>query len=164
MVLAVTLTDERLAGVVGVALLLTAIAAFVVEAHAPGLGVPSVFGTACLIAGAVFLYRSTLPTDIAVGLTVGSVAVIGALFTVGARLGLRAQSEPRAHRRPSELVGQEGIVTTAIAPTGVVRAGGESWTARSDVEIPTGAHVRVTGADGLTLEVVPIPIRRGSSS
>ena len=56
-------------------------------------------------------------------------------------------------------IGTAGIARTAIAPSGVVNAAGEEWTATSvgDVPIASGARVRVVGHDGLTLMVEPEP-------
>ena len=50
----------------------------------------------------------------------------------------------------------EGIVTQDIDPTvgaGRINVGGEDWAARSPEVIVAGVKVRVTGADGIVLEV-----------
>jgi membrane-bound serine protease (ClpP class) len=54
--------------------------------------------------------------------------------------------------------GAVGSVRSALAPTGVVYAAGEEWTARSrdERQITPGTPVRVVGQDGLTLIVEPI--------
>jgi len=55
------------------------------------------------------------------------------------------------------LVGMEGVVTTALAPVGVVQVASERWTAESTAgAMPTGARVRVVGTEGLRLRVAPI--------
>jgi membrane-bound ClpP family serine protease len=56
-------------------------------------------------------------------------------------------------------IGTQGIAKTTLAPSGVVYAVGEDWTARSDgaTAIASGARVRVVGQDGLTLIVVAEP-------
>jgi membrane protein implicated in regulation of membrane protease activity len=62
--------------------------------------------------------------------------------------------------RTDTLVGLMAEVTQAIDPvlgTGRVNVGGQDWAARSPTIVPTGAHVRVTGADGILLLVSPIP-------
>jgi membrane-bound ClpP family serine protease len=53
--------------------------------------------------------------------------------------------------------GSDGVVKRAIAPTGIVYAVGEEWSARSasGSDIPAGEPVRVVGQDGLTLIVEP---------
>ena len=58
--------------------------------------------------------------------------------------------------RTATLVGREGVVTHDIDPTvglGRVNVGGEDWAARSTESIAAGVKVRVTGADGIVLEV-----------
>lgn len=60
--------------------------------------------------------------------------------------------------------GTTGVVTSALAPSGIVRAVGEEWTARSasGADIAPGQHVIVTGQDGLVLIVEPAPVSTGS--
>ncbi|HXU09256.1 MAG TPA: NfeD family protein, partial [Blastocatellia bacterium] len=42
---------------------------------------------------------------------------------------------------------------TAVAPQGTIFVRGELWRARSRMNIAPGERVRVTGMDGLTLDV-----------
>jgi membrane-bound ClpP family serine protease len=51
--------------------------------------------------------------------------------------------------------GTRGVAATDLGPSGIVRAVGEEWSARSadDRTIPEGTPVRVTDHDGLTLIV-----------
>jgi membrane-bound serine protease (ClpP class) len=53
------------------------------------------------------------------------------------------------------LVGERGEVVEACAPIGLVRVRGELWRARCEEPLGVGSLVRVTGVDGLTLEVEP---------
>jgi membrane-bound serine protease (ClpP class) len=53
------------------------------------------------------------------------------------------------------LVGEEATVVEPCAPEGTVRLRGEIWKARSSFPCAAGERVRVTGVDGLTLEVEP---------
>ena len=56
----------------------------------------------------------------------------------------------RSARRP------QGVVTVDIDPAvgaGRVNVGGEDWAARSAMPMPAGTKIRVTGADGIVLEV-----------
>jgi membrane-bound serine protease (ClpP class) len=66
----------------------------------------------------------------------------------------------QARRRPAqtgreELVGEVGVVRSALQPSGLVFVHGEIWRARSEGEpIPAGEVIRVKGIeDGLVLEV-----------
>jgi membrane-bound serine protease (ClpP class) len=53
------------------------------------------------------------------------------------------------------LVGEPGEVVEACEPTGRVRVRGELWNARCREPLGVGRMVRVTGVDGLTLEIEP---------
>jgi membrane-bound ClpP family serine protease len=54
------------------------------------------------------------------------------------------------------LLGATGIASTPIAPTGIVMAQGEAWTARSrHGSIRPGESLTVVGVDGLELIVEP---------
>ena len=58
--------------------------------------------------------------------------------------------------RTDTMIGRHGVVTHDIDTTlggGRVNVGGEDWAARSSELIATGTKVRVTGADGIVLEV-----------
>ncbi|MCW3848733.1 NfeD family protein [Sphingomonas sp. LB-2] len=64
-------------------------------------------------------------------------------------------SDPLLNDRVARLIGQ--VVTVAepiVAGQGRVRVGDSEWTARG-ADAPAGAHVRITGANGNTLEVEP---------
>ncbi len=51
------------------------------------------------------------------------------------------------------ITGAVGYVQKAIDPVGTVYVRGESWTARSDMPLPTGTAIAVVEQDGLTLFV-----------
>lgn len=60
--------------------------------------------------------------------------------------------------RTGLLIGREGVVTHDIDPivgAGRVNVGGEDWAARSSQPIGAGRRIKVVGADGIVLEVVP---------
>jgi len=70
--------------------------------------------------------------------------------------------EPRGFQRlpvasgAALLVGSLGVAKTELAPTGIVRAGSDEWSAVSEGgPIPQGAAVRVRRVDGLRLIVGP---------
>jgi membrane-bound serine protease (ClpP class) len=46
-------------------------------------------------------------------------------------------------------------VVAACDPDGRVRYRGELWSARSEVPLAVGQQVRITGIEGLTLDVEP---------
>jgi len=67
-------------------------------------------------------------------------------LAIGAR---RAKRSPGA----TGIIGLIGIAQTAIAPEGTVFIRGELWPARATLNISLGENVRVTGFDGIALEV-----------
>jgi membrane-bound serine protease (ClpP class) len=61
------------------------------------------------------------------------------------------------------LIGARAEVVERCDPNGRVRLRGEIWRARADVPAANGEQVRVTGVDGLTLEVEPEGGRSGDA-
>lgn len=61
---------------------------------------------------------------------------------------------------PGHLVGQTGVVTSAIQPRGVVALADETWSGVSQdgLPIPVGRRVRVVGVDGLVLTVEAVGV------
>lgn len=85
-------------------------------------------------------------------LAVASAAMSGgAVLVAGTALrqrlaGVRSAAPP--------LAGADGFALTALSPTGVVRVGGETWTAESvSGPLPAGAPVHVVSVRGLRLLV-----------
>ena len=66
---------------------------------------------------------------------------------------------PGVPSRTETLLGKQGQVTEAINPTlgtGRIIVAGEDWAARSTSVVAAGVDVRVVGADGIVLEVLPL--------
>lgn len=144
---------------IGVVLLVGSVVAFLLELHAPGIGVATATGAALLIAGGLFLYDGSVP-DVRVSpwVLVGMAAIVTAFFAFAVRAALRLRHRPPA-QGPGMIVGTEGVVLGGgLGPEGVVRAAAEEWkaVAAGGGAIPGGARVRVTGIDGLRLTVEPV--------
>ncbi len=92
---------------------------------------------------------------------IGAIAAVILILVVAGIV--RAATRRRGHNedefgaggRPEVAIGTRGIAKTALAPSGVVLAAGEQWTARAarGVRIDPGQPIRVVGQDGLTLIV-----------
>ena len=87
-------------------------------------------------------------------------AVVLILIVVGVGRGVSRrrganEDEFGAGGRPLVQLGTHGVAKTVLAPSGVVLAAGEQWTASSGsgARIEPGQRVRVVGQDGLTLIV-----------
>jgi len=113
--------------------------------------------------GALMLIRSPLTHAGVSPAVAGSVTLPFALITIFLmRLVLKSRSwKPSMGRE--QFVGNTAEVTVPFAKSvegeifqGMVRLNGALWRAVSREAIPQGAHVRVTGFEGLTLDVVPI--------
>ena len=140
----------------GIVLLLASAAFFLLELKHPGIGLPAVGGVITLILGALFLFNPGVPNahvSWPIILLVAALTTLFFVFVVSA--AVRARRIPKKTGR-EELIGQEGVVTTDLAPKGVVQLQAERWTARSvGPDIPAGVKVRVIGLEGLTLQVEP---------
>ncbi|HKT82067.1 MAG TPA: NfeD family protein, partial [Vicinamibacterales bacterium] len=71
-----------------------------------------------------------------------------------ARIGVA----PGVPSRTEALIGAHGVVTESIDPVvgaGRVNVSGQDWAARSSAPLQPGTRIRVTGADGIVLEVIP---------
>ena len=127
-----------------------AFVSFIVEVSIPHFGFAFVGAGAIVAAGVAFLGFS-VPTQLGafvVVMTASLVLLRSALLT---RLGGKGVPS-----RTESLVGRAGIVTDDIDPrigTGRVNVAGEDWAARSTQAITAGTKIRVTGADGIVLEV-----------
>jgi membrane-bound serine protease (ClpP class) len=123
---------------------------FIVEVSIPHFGFAFVGAGAIVAAGVAFLGFS-VPMQLGafvVVMTVSLVLLRSALLTRIGGKGIPSRTE--------SLVGRAGIVTHDIDPrigTGRVNVAGEDWAARSTEAIAAGAKIRVTGADGIVLEV-----------
>jgi len=67
--------------------------------------------------------------------------------------GVRYSRRRRAQVGVQTMVGMPGQAISALGPRGQVKVDGEIWEARAAGEIRSGDAIRVTGVDGLTLEV-----------
>ncbi len=139
----------------GVLLLLLAAAFFAAEAFVASHGALALAGAASFVVGALMLFDPAGPdyqVSLSVALAVAGTMALMTAFVVGKIV--------QARRRPAqtgreELVGEVGVVRSALQPSGLVFVHGEIWRARSEGEpIPAGEVVRVKGIeDGLVLEV-----------
>jgi len=133
-----------------IAWLAVAIIAAIVEISSPHFG--AVFISAAALVAAVIAASAGNPT-----LQIVTFAVVMVASWVVLRPWLVARATGRGvPSRTQQLIGKEGIVTHEIDPTiggGRVNVGGEDWAARSDAAVTIGTRVRVTGADGIVLEV-----------
>jgi membrane-bound serine protease (ClpP class) len=148
----------------GLLLIGLAILLFGLELTVTSHGLLTVGGLVCLVLGASALYTepgSPTGPDVSVALplivvTAGTTAMFMA-FVVWAALRIRHIARTPGLVGEGVPAGSEGVVRRPLEPDGSVYAGGEEWSARSadGRSIARETAVRVVGADGLTLLVVP---------
>jgi membrane-bound serine protease (ClpP class) len=110
-----------------------------------------------MLLGALFLIRSPLtPGGVSVGVALAVTIPFAFIAVFLMRLVLRSRGWKAATGK-EELLGEEGIVTTALPAggEGMVRIHGELWRAGSSVAVANGQTVRVKRIDGLKLIVEP---------
>lgn len=130
-----------------------------IEIFVTSLGILTVSGLVAFIIGSYMLiddrvpgYERVSPPVIwtSAGLVLASALVVGFLVVRTQR------STPRTGK--SGLIGQIGEVRRELAPGGMIHVEGELWAAEAEglaegETIPAGAHVEVTGMEGLRLKV-----------
>jgi len=139
----------------GAALLILAIALFILEAKFTSHGILGAGGAAAMVLGAMLLIDA--PPEFRIRFsTAAAVALPFAIITTMlVTLVIRA-------RRNKVLTGASGMlleigeVRTPLAPRGKVFVHGEYWDAESLTPLETGARVRVVAIEGLLLKVEPL--------
>ena len=140
----------------GLALMVLGVGLIIAEMFAPSFGVLGIGGVAAFVVGSVFLMDTDVPGfGIPLG-TVAAMGLVGALIVVGI-VWVAAKSRFRPIVSGVEqLVGLEAEAVAAFPEKGQVMVHGEIWHAVSAGPVAKGQRVRVTGIDGLTLNVDPI--------
>jgi membrane-bound serine protease (ClpP class) len=149
------------ANAAGIALMLFALVLFIAEVKIVSHGLLTAGGIAALILGTIIVFPPWRPTfpglrysadPVTLLLVVGTAALF---FVVVARMAIGFQRIPVASGA-ALLIGSVGYAKTELAPTGIVRAGDDEWSAVSEGgPIPQGAAVRVRRVDGVRLIVGP---------
>jgi membrane-bound serine protease (ClpP class) len=141
----------------GLALILLGIAFMAAEAFLPSFGALGVGGLVAFVLGSLMLIddETALPGfDIPYAL-IGGVAAASAGFLVFV-LGALAKSRKRPVVTGREqLIGAAGEALEDFAAEGWARVRGEQWRVRSSGPVRRGQRLRVTGMQGLVLDVVP---------
>jgi membrane-bound serine protease (ClpP class) len=153
--------------VAGVMLIVLAVVLFLLEFTVTSHGLLTVGGIVCFALGASALYTApgtpTAPSiavdpAVIVGLSSATAAYMAFILFVVVRWRRRIGASMGVSTGPVLVPGALGEVRASLLPLGVVYAGGEDWTARTEdgTAIGAGAPVRIKRQDGLTLIVEPI--------
>lgn len=142
--------------IAGLALILLAVALFIIDIFAPTHGVLTFGGIIAFFLGALMLFKHE-PTGYTLPVTwvIAATLVTAAFFVFFVTKGIRAQYLPT--RAGSEtMIGKTVAARSRIDTAGgKVFIEGELWNAVSDIPVEAGQNVQVTGLEGLTLKVKP---------
>lgn len=139
----------------GLGLIVLGTAFLVAEAFVPASGALAVGGVLAFVIGTIILVDTDvpgygIPTPLIIAL-----AVISTLFAlVIVRMAVQARRRPVVSGGDM-LLDEPGVVLADFAGEGWAGIHGEIWHVRSTFPLAQGQPVRVTGIDGLTLEVEP---------
>jgi len=140
----------------GIALLVTAIVLFIVEAKVASYGVFAALGIASMILGSLILIDSPLP-ELRVRLaTAFGVTLPFAAITIFLMRLVLLSHRSKSVTGSEGMLGQSGVALSEVLSEGRVRVHGEIWQAKSTEFIQAGERVKVTAVEGLTLTVAKI--------
>jgi membrane-bound serine protease (ClpP class) len=144
--------------IAGLLLMLLAFGFFAAEAFIVSHGALALAGAVCFFIGSLMLFDPAGSAyQVSTGVALSFAIALALLFAWAAAKVWQVRRTP-PQTGQEELVGQVGIVRTALDPEGYVHVHGELWRARSeDGAIPAGTPVEVTHIhDGLVLDVRPL--------
>ena len=144
----------------GVALIVLGFGLLVAEAFLPTFGALGVGGIVAFVIGSVMLIDTDVPGfGIPPGL-IAALAVINVLFVAAVvRLALKARRRPVVSGS-EEMLGAIGEVLETLDDGAWIQVHSERWRGRSSEPLHARQRVRVTGRDGLVLQVEPAAAAR----
>ena len=140
----------------GIGLLCLSLVFLVLEAKFASHGILAAGGVAAMVLGAIYLIQGPPEMRIRVSTALAVALPFAAITAFLVSLVIRARRSKVATGIPG-MLNEIGTAKTDLTPTGKVYVHGEYWDAVSRVPAVAGAQVRVTGMEGLTLRVEPIP-------
>ncbi len=140
----------------GVILIIAAFVLFALDVTQTQHGALTLGGAAAMVLGSLLLFpvgegSASLSLWLVAGVTILMVAVSLVFFSAL----MRWRKQHRVDNAAQEVVGQHGVVKTAVAPqtSGTAQISGQLWTITGDEPIAPGSEVEVIGREGLTLKV-----------
>ncbi len=139
-----------------VALIVLGLGLLVAEITIVSHGLLAIGGVISLTLGSLMLFEGPEPSlRVPLNVILPAVATLSMMILFVIQRALRIQ-----RRAPTTgvwgLLGQTGVVSSALAPEGQVFIQGELWQARSLRAVSVGKKVRVTRVEGLQLVVEPL--------
>jgi membrane-bound serine protease (ClpP class) len=142
--------------IAGVALIILAVALFIIDIFAPTHGVLTAGGIVAFFLGALMLFNHA-PTGYHLPMTwaISTTLVTAAFFVFFVSKGIRAQFWPKRAGAETMLGKTVNALSRIDSAGGRVFIEGENWNAISETPVEAGQPVVVTGIEGLTLKVKP---------
>jgi membrane-bound serine protease (ClpP class) len=142
--------------VAGVALILLAVALFIIDIFAPTHGVLTGGGIVAFFLGALMLFNhAPIGYRLPMSWIISATVLTAAFFIFVVSKGIRAQFRPVQSGRETMLGRTVKALSRIDAQGGKVFIEGENWNAVSETPVEAGQPVEVTGIEGLTLKVKP---------
>lgn len=138
----------------GFALLVLAVALFVLEAKFASHGILGAGGAVAMILGALLLVEGPPELRIRLSTAVAVTLPFAVLTIFLLNLVLRARAS-KVVTGEAGMLGEIGVAHAALHPEGKVFVHGEFWDAVSTAPVEAGARVRVLAVEGLRLKVEP---------
>ena len=139
----------------GAALMILALALFVLEAKFTSHGILGISGAAAMVLGALLLVESPMPemrirlsTALAVAIPFAAITMFLVSLVVRAR-------ENKVISGAEGMIGEIGVALAALDPQGKVFVHGEYWDAVASAPVAAGERVEVTAIEHLKLKVRP---------
>ena len=144
---------------VGVIFLLLAVALFVAEVFAPGIGIAAAGGAFALVLSGIFLFDDTPGLELSLSVLLPTAIVAGTFVVLAGRLAMRARRAPSTTTGVGMLIGNRAQVHLAHDGRPQVFTLGAWWGVRPHDPgdaIPPGTTVEIVEVDGLQLVVDPV--------
>jgi membrane-bound serine protease (ClpP class) len=143
----------------GVVLIIAAFVLFALDVTQTQHGALTLGGAVALVVGSLLLFPARAGgTAISLWLVAGVTILMVVVSLVFFSALMRWRKQRWVDNAAQKVVGQRGVVKTAIAPQapGTAQVSGQLWSVAADEPIGPGTEVEVIGRDGLTLKVKKI--------
>jgi membrane-bound serine protease (ClpP class) len=140
----------------GAALMILALAFFILEAKFATHGILTTGGAIAMLLGAMMLIDTSSPElRIRLGTALALTVPFALITSFILSLAMRARRN-KVTTGIEGMIGQPAIAAGELNPAGTVKIHGEYWNARAAGHVSANARVRVARIDGLTLYVEPL--------
>jgi membrane-bound serine protease (ClpP class) len=140
----------------GVVLILGAIALFVLEAKLGSYGILAALGIAAMVLGSLILIDSPLPElQVHLATALGVTLPFAGITIFLLRLVILSH-KTKSFVGTEGMIGEIGVAMTDLSLEGRVRVHGEIWDAQTNQPISAGEKVRVMAVEGLRIKVVSL--------